>query len=76
MPNGNWGFMIPNKSTGKLKLASYSIEAKAIEAAYTLAKKLSSRQVVAANMTNSEAASYAAAVDILKPQGVSLPLAA
>lgn len=76
MPNGNWGFQIPNSSSGKRKLDSYSTEAKAIEAADTLVKRLSSKQVVAAKMTNNEAASYAAAVEILKPHGVSLPLAA
>ena len=76
MPNGDWGFMVANYSSGKRKFDSYSTEAKAIDAANLLARRLSTKQVVAANMTNSEAASYAAAVETLKPHEVSLPVAA
>ena len=64
------GFMVANYSSGERKLESYSTEAKAIEAANLLARRLSTKQVVAANMTNSEAASYAAAVETLKPHEV------
>ena len=67
MPNGNWGFMIANYSSGKRRWDSYPNEAKAIEAAALLARRMSSQQVVAASMTNSEAAAYAAAVDTLEP---------
>ena len=51
-------------------------EAEAIEAATRLARKLSERQHVAANMTNSEAAGYAAAVQSLEPHSVPLTAAA
>ena len=76
MPNGNWGFMIANYSSGKRRWDSYPNEAKAIEAAALLARRMGSQQVVAASMTNSEAAAYAAAVDTLEPYSVSLPAAA
>ena len=33
MPNGDWGFMVANYSSGKRKFDSYSTEAKAIDAA-------------------------------------------
>ena len=70
MPNDHWGYMVANYSSGKRKFDSYSTEAKAIDAANLLARRLSTKQVVAANMTNNEAASYAAAVETLKPHGV------
>ena len=55
MPSGNWGYRIPNYSSGKRCFDCYANEAEAIEAATRLARKLSERQHVAANMTNSEA---------------------
>jgi integrase len=76
MPNGNWGFMVANYSSGKRRWDSYPNEAKAIEAAKLLARRMSKQQVVAASMTNADAAAYAAAVDTLEPYGVSLPVAA
>jgi len=76
MPNGNWGFMIANYSSGKRRWNSYPNEAKAIEAAALLARRMGSQQVVAASMTNAEAAAYAAAMDTLEPHSVSLPAAA
>ena len=76
MPNGNWGFMVANYSSGKRRWDSYPNEAKAIEAATLLARRMSKQQVVAASMTNADAAAYAAAVDTLEPFSVSLPAAA
>ncbi|RTZ69494.1 MAG: hypothetical protein DSZ35_02420 [Verrucomicrobia bacterium] len=76
MPNGKWGFMVANYSTGQRRLDSYPSEAKAITAATLLARRMSKQQVVAASMTNADAAAYAAAVDTLEPYGVSLPVAA
>jgi integrase len=76
MPNGNWGFMVANYSSGKRRWDSYPNEAKAIEAAKLLARRMSKQQVVAASMTNADAAAYTAAVDTLEPYGVSLPVAA
>ena len=76
MPSGNWGYRIPNYSSGKRRFDCHTDEADAIEAATRLARKLSERQHVAANMTNSEAAGYAAAVQSLEPYSVPLPAAA
>jgi len=76
MPNGHWGFMVANYSTGKRRWDSYPTETKAIAAAKLLAQRMSKQQVVAASMTNADAAAYAAAVDTLEPYGVSLPVAA
>ena len=76
MPSGNWGYRIPNYSSGKRCFDCYANEAEAIEAATHLARKLSERQHVAANMTNSEAAGYAAAVQSLEPHSVPLTAAA
>ena len=76
MPNGKWGFMVANYSSGQRRLDSYPNEAKAIAAAKLLARRMSKQQVVAASMTNADAAAYAAAVDTLEPYGVSLPVAA
>ena len=74
MPSGNWGYRTPNYSSGKCRFDCYANEAEAIEAATRLARKLSERQHVAADMTNSEAAGYSAAVQSLEPH--SLPLTA
>ena len=56
-----------NYSSGKRRFECQPDEAEAIEAETRLARKLSERQHVAANMTNGEAAGYAAAVQSLKP---------
>ena len=66
----------PNYSSGKRCFDCSANEAEAIEAATRLARKLSERQHVAANMTNSEAAGYAAAVQSLEPHSVPLTAAA
>ena len=41
MPSGNWGYRIPNYSSGKRCFDCYANEAEAIEAATRLARKLS-----------------------------------
>ena len=76
LPSGNWSYRIPNYSSGKRRFDCHPDEAEAIEAATRLARKLSERQHVAANMTNSEAAGYAAAVQSLEPYSVPLTAAA
>ena len=72
MPSGNWGYRIPNYSSGKRRFDCYANEAEAIEAETPLARKLSERQHVPADMTNSEAAGYSAAVQSLEPYSVPL----
>jgi hypothetical protein len=75
-PSGNLGYQVANYASGKRRLDSYPTEVKAVEAANRLARQLSERQVVAASLTNAEAADYAAAVQSLKPHDVALPAAA
>ncbi len=76
IPSGGFGFMVANYSAGKRRFDSYPTEAEALDAAQRLARQLSERQVVAASMTNGQAAEYAAAVLTLKPHGVTLTSAA
>ncbi len=71
-PNGSPCFMVANYASGKRRFDSYANEAEAIEAAGTLARQLSERQVVAAALTNEQASEYSAAVLKLKPLNVGL----
>ena len=75
-PSGDVCFMVGNYSSGKRRFDCYGDEAAAIEAASRLARQLSEREVVAAAMTNEQAADYAAAVQALAPFKVALPVAA
>jgi integrase len=75
IPSG-WHFMVSNYATGKRRFDSYATEAEALEAAQRLVRQLSEQQVLAAGLTNNQAAEYAAAVQTLKPHGVSLIAAA
>jgi integrase len=68
--------MVANYADGKRRFDSYADEAEAIEAAGTLARQLSERQVLAAAMTNEEASEYAASVQKLAPFNVALLSAA
>ncbi|MGC9943802.1 MAG: hypothetical protein ABSE48_18395, partial [Verrucomicrobiota bacterium] len=78
MPNGEPGFLVANyadhHANGKRKrqLDSYATETDAVDAATTLARKLSKMDVLAAQMTNSQASEYAASVQKLEPFGVGL----
>jgi integrase len=72
-PRGNWGYMVANYAGGKRRFDSYSAEADALEAAGRLARQLSERDVLAAALTNGQAAEYAAAVQTLAPFSLSLP---
>ncbi len=76
IPSGGFGFMLANYSVGKRRFDSYPTEAEALDAAQRLARQLTERQVVAASMTNGQAAEYAAAVQTLKPHGITLTSAA
>ena len=82
-PTGNFAFMVahyvpdetrPGKE--KRRFDSYADESLALEAANKLARQLSEREVLAAAMTNEQAAEYAAAVQKLKPANVGLLSAA
>ena len=61
IPSGGFGYMVANYAGGKRRFDSYPTEAEVLEAAQRLARLLSERQVVAASITNPQAADYAAA---------------
>ncbi len=65
--------MVANYASGKRRFYSYATEADALEAAGKLARHLSERDVVAAAMTNEQAADYAAAVQTIAPFNLALP---
>ena len=65
--------MVANYASGKRRFDSYATESDALEAAGRLARQLSERDVVAAAMTNEQAADYAAAVQTLAPFNLALP---
>src|SRR5436309_3114602 len=75
-PSGNHAFMVANYADGKRRFDSYHEESDALDAASRLARQLSERDVLAAAMTNEQAAEYAAAVQALAPFNLSLPAAA
>ncbi len=75
-PNGALCFMVANYAAGKRRFDSYADEADAVDAANRLARQLSSQDVLAASLTNEQAADYAAAVQTLAPFKVALPTAA
>lgn len=67
--------MVANQRDGKRSFDSYPTEVEALEAAETLAKRLDSRDYVAASMTQNQAIEYANAVQVLKPLGITLTAA-
>ena len=71
-PSGGQAYMVANYAMGKRRFDSYPTETEALEAANRLVRQLSERQVVAASMTNEQAAEYAAAAQSLQPFKVSL----
>lgn len=67
-PQGNFSFMVANYADGdRRRFDSYPTEEAALEAAETLAKRLDSRDYIAAAMTRDEALEYANAVTRLRP---------
>jgi len=67
-PGGYYAYMVANYAdSDKRRLDSYATPEEAREAANGLARKLSERDVVAAAMTNEQAAEYAASVQFLAP---------
>jgi integrase len=69
-------FQIADYTRGKRTLRTITSESKALEEAQRIARKISLGQVGAAEINHRQAASYATAVDHLKPTGDSLELAA
>ncbi len=74
--DGSDGFEVADYTTGARQLRSCKNEQAALAEAHRIAKLLASGDVEAAMMKNSEAASYGRAVEILRPTGLSLELAA
>jgi integrase len=75
-PSDNWAFMVANYAEdGKRRFDCYHDEAAAIDAAETLAKRLDSRDYVAASMTKDQAIEYANSNTRLKPYGVTVDAA-
>lgn len=71
-PAGKAGFLVANYSAGRRRLDSYPDEASALEAAGTLARLLSTGQVLAAELTNADASELASAKQTLAPLGLGL----
>ncbi len=69
-------FTYADKSTGKRVLKSFSTLEAAKAAAALVASKESGVQTTAANLRTEDAASYARSLQLLRPTGVSLELAA
>jgi integrase len=68
--------MVSNYATGKRRFDCYATEKAALDAAASLARRMSERNVLAAALTNQQAADCAAAEQTLGPFKVSLPSAA
>ncbi|MHC1765922.1 MAG: tyrosine-type recombinase/integrase [Verrucomicrobiia bacterium] len=73
---GGFYFQIADYSTGTRRLLSFGTLEKAEKTGERIAQQLSSGEVTAASMKNSEAASYGRAVELLSETGDSLELAA
>jgi integrase len=67
-------FEVADKSHGTRRMRSFTILDRAVAEAETIAKRLSSGEVVAAQMDSREAASYGRAVEILREAGLDTPL--
>lgn len=69
-------FEVADYSAGTRRLRSYGDRAAAVAAAQEIAAKVSTGEVTAAGMSNAESASYGRAIELLRPTGASLELAA
>lgn len=67
-------FWVADYSSGRRQLRSFKTEAEAIQTAEDLARRMSTRQVLAAGLTNRQAVEYVSAVEMLEPYGVPLLL--
>lgn len=74
--DGSWGFEVANYATNKRRLESWPDAASAVQRAKDLVRLLHDKQVVAASLTNEQAATYAAAVQSLAPSKTDLLMAA
>jgi integrase len=75
-PSGNCSFMVSNYVDGdRRRFDSYKTEADALDAAAKLARRIDSRDYVAASLTREQAIEFANASARLKPFGVSVDAA-
>ena len=75
-PAGNYSYMVANYAdSNQRRLDSYPTPDEAIEVAETLAKRIDSRNYVAASMTKAEAIEFANAKNRLSPYSVSVDAA-
>ena len=71
-PSGGVAYMVSNYATGRRRFDCYASEDDALDAAQRLLRQLSETEVVAAALTNEQAADYASAIQILTPCNISL----
>jgi integrase len=69
-------YEIADHTTGVRRLRSFSDHAEARQEAEKLARQIATGETTAATMRNSEAASYGRALELLRPTGATLELAA
>ncbi|MGO8839072.1 MAG: tyrosine-type recombinase/integrase [Limisphaerales bacterium] len=75
-PSGNFGYMVSNYADGdRRRFDSYANESDALEAADKLARRIDSRDYVAASMTREQAIEFANASARLKPFNVTVDAA-
>jgi integrase len=67
-------FEVADKSHGTRRMRSFTILDRAIAEAETIARRLSSGEVVAAQMDSREAASYGRAIELLRDGGLDTPI--
>ena len=69
-------YQVEDFTKGRRTFHDTTKHAKAVALAERLARQISTGQTTAASMTNSQAASYGRTVEILRPTGISLEMAA
>jgi integrase len=67
-------YEVADKSHGSRRMRSFTVLDRAVAEAETIAKRLSSGEVVAAQMDSREAASYGRAMELLRESGLDTPL--
>ncbi len=67
-------YEVADKSHGTRRMRSFTVLDRAVAEAETIAKRLSSGEVVAAQMDSREAASYGRAMELLREAGLDTPL--
>lgn len=74
--DGSFGYEVSSYATGKRRLESFPSAESALDRAADLARQMSSGQATASDLTQRQAVEYVAAVEVLRPLGISLLSAA